>query len=53
MIVLSRRPGEQIMVGEHAEVVVTLLSVSRGVVRVGVEAPGDVRIRRVSRQRKE
>lgn len=44
MLVLSRRHGEQILVGEN--VVIKVLAVSNGRVRVGIEAPRDVQVRR-------
>lgn len=44
MLVLSRRSGEQIVIGDN--VVVTVLSSSRGRVRVGIEAPRSVDVRR-------
>lgn len=46
MIVLGRRAGEQLVIGEGDDaIVVKVVSVDRGTVRVGVEAPG----RRVDR----
>jgi carbon storage regulator len=44
MLVLSRRNGEEILVGDN--VVVKVLSVGNGRVRVGIEAPRDVLVRR-------
>lgn len=44
MLVLSRRDGEQILVGE--DVVIKVLSIAGGRVRVGIEAPRHVSIRR-------
>ena len=44
MLVLSRRIGESIMVGD--EVVVTVLEVRGDVVRVGVQAPREVKVHR-------
>jgi carbon storage regulator len=43
MLVLSRKPNESIVAGG---VVVTVLAVHRGRVKLGVEAPDDVAIRR-------
>lgn len=50
MLVLSRNPGEVIRIGDS--IVVTLLAVGRGGVRIGIEAPRNVPIRRgeLSRQ---
>jgi carbon storage regulator len=44
MLVLTRKPGEQIIIGEV--VVVTVLEVGRGRIRLGIEAPARVNIRR-------
>jgi carbon storage regulator len=42
MLVLSRKPGQSIVVGK--DVRVTILSQRGCTVRVGIEAPGDVTI---------
>lgn len=39
MLVLSRKPGERILVGD--EIVVTVVRVGGGAVRLGIEAPKD------------
>ena len=39
MMVLSRRVGETIIMGDNAEIQVTVLSVQGNQVRIGVEAP--------------
>jgi carbon storage regulator len=44
MLVLTRKPGQRLMIGDN--VVVTILSVRNGQVRVGIEAPRSVSIRR-------
>lgn len=44
MLVLSRKRGEKIYVGEN--VCVTVVEIDRGVVRLGIEAPRDVPIYR-------
>ena len=44
MLVLSRRDGEEIVVGEN--VVIKVLASSGGRVRIGIEAPRNVSIRR-------
>ena len=44
MLVLSRRKGEQIQIGNG--VTVTLISVSKSRVSIGIKAPRDVRIMR-------
>lgn len=44
MLVLSRRPGESITIGN--DVVVTIISVAGGQVRLGISAPRNVQILR-------
>lgn len=42
MLVLSRKPLEQIQIGES--IVVTVVRVEGGAVRLGIEAPSEVRV---------
>jgi carbon storage regulator len=42
MLVLSRRVGEQLLIGES--IVVTVVRISPHEVRIGIEAPADVEI---------
>jgi carbon storage regulator len=42
MLVLSRKVGEKIYIGEN--IVVTVAEIDRGRVRLGIEAPRDVPI---------
>lgn len=44
MLVLTRRPGESIMIGD--DIVVTVLDVRGEVVRVGIKAPRTVQVHR-------
>jgi len=44
MLVLSRKPGESVTVGD--EVRITVLSVSGKQVRIGIEAPSDIAVHR-------
>lgn len=44
MLILTRRTGETIMVGD--EVTVTVLGIKGGQVRIGINAPGDVAVHR-------
>jgi carbon storage regulator len=44
MLVLSRKVGEKILIGDH--VTVTVVRVNQGTVRIGVEAPDGVVILR-------
>jgi carbon storage regulator len=42
MLVLSRKVGERILIGDH--IAVTVVRVAPGLVRLGVEAPEDMPI---------
>ena len=44
MLVLTRKVGEKIWIGE--DICLTVVQVDRGKVRLGIEAPKDVNIRR-------
>jgi carbon storage regulator len=44
MLVLTRRPNESILIGD--DITVTILGVTPGGVRVGIDAPRDKRINR-------
>jgi carbon storage regulator len=44
MLVLSRKAGETILIGDQIEV--TILRLSSGAVRIGVNAPGECRVMR-------
>jgi carbon storage regulator len=44
VLVLGRKPGESIRVGE--EVVITIVSIAPGQVRIGIEAPSRVTVHR-------
>jgi carbon storage regulator len=44
MLVLSRKPGEKVVIG--GGITVTVVSVSGNKVRIGIDAPGQVRILR-------
>lgn len=44
MLVLTRRAGERLLIGDN--VTVTVVSVDRGKVRLGIEAPPDVLVLR-------
>lgn len=49
MLVLTRKPGEQLVIG--GEVCVTVLEVRSGHIRLGFEAPPQVSIRRAELRR--
>lgn len=42
MLVLSRKLNEKIVIG--GDIVVTVVRIDRNQVRIGIEAPGDVRV---------
>lgn len=44
MLILSRKPEERILIGD--DIVVTVVKIGANTVRIGVEAPKDVRILR-------
>ncbi|NKX51225.1 carbon storage regulator [Arthrobacter deserti] len=44
MLVLTRKPGERILIGE--DIVITVLDARRDGVRLGIEAPKGVKIQR-------
>lgn len=44
MLVLSRKVGERILIGD--QIAVTVIRVAQGIVRLGVEAPKDLPILR-------
>ncbi len=39
MLILSRQPGEKILIGDRVEV--TVVRIAPGVVRLGIDAPAD------------
>lgn len=44
MLVLTRKPGEEILIGE--DVKVTIVRIGPNTVRIGIEAPREMRILR-------
>ena len=44
MLVLTRKPGQSVVIGESVRV--TVIEISPGVVRLGFEAPAEVAIHR-------
>ena len=41
MLVLSRKLGEKIVIGDN--IVVTVVKIDRNQIRIGIEAPSDIR----------
>ena len=42
MLVLSRRPGESVVIGD--DITITVVDIDRGKIRLGIEAPRNVPI---------
>ncbi len=49
MLVLSRKPGERIMIGD--DIAITIVRIGPNAVRIGIEAPRDMNIVREELQR--
>lgn len=45
MLVLSRKEAQEIMIGEH--IAVSIIKIRNGKIKIGIDAPKDVNIRRV------
>jgi carbon storage regulator len=50
MLVLTRKVGEQIQIGDN--IIVTIVRKKNGLIRLGIEAPKNLEISRVSRVKK-
>ena len=46
MLVLSRKPNEQIVIGESGDIVVTLVEIRGDKVRLGFDAPREIPVHR-------
>ena len=46
MLVLTRKIGERIIVGDNPKVVVSVLGVKGGQIKLGIEAPAQVAVHR-------
>lgn len=44
MLVVSRKPGERILIGD--KIVITVVKLAGGAVRLGVDAPGELPVMR-------
>lgn len=44
MLVLTRRPGESIVIGQN--VIITVIEIKGGQVRIGIDAPREVQVHR-------
>lgn len=45
MLVLSRRENEQLSIGD--EITITIVRIGRGAVRIGIDAPSEMKVLRV------
>ncbi|MCK4608855.1 MAG: carbon storage regulator CsrA [Gammaproteobacteria bacterium] len=46
MLILTRRAGETVMIGNNAEITVTVLGIRGNQVRLGVHAPAEIPVHR-------
>lgn len=46
MLILTRRVGENIFIGENAEIVVTVLGIKGNQIKIGIEAKRDIPVNR-------
>jgi carbon storage regulator len=51
MLVLTRREGEQIVIGGNVKI--TVVQIKGGTVRIGIEAPREILISRVEPEKRE
>lgn len=46
MLIVSRKVNEEVVIGKEGNIVVKVISISRNVIRIGIEAPEDIPILR-------
>lgn len=46
LLILTRRQGESIIIGEEGEIKITILGINRNQVKVGVDAPKQISVDR-------
>lgn len=46
MLIVSRKVNEEVIIGKEGNIVVKVISISRNVIRIGIEAPEDIPILR-------
>jgi carbon storage regulator len=46
MLILTRRVGEKLIIGDDSEVTVAVLGIAGNQVRIGIDAPKDVAVHR-------
>jgi carbon storage regulator len=52
MLVLSRKVGQSIQIGDNVKILITDLDSSKGLVKIGIEAPENITIHREEVYRK-
>jgi carbon storage regulator CsrA len=48
MLVLTRKVGEKIAIGQQREILITIVGISGSRIRVGIEADASITVRRVT-----
>lgn len=46
MLIVSRKVNEEVVIGKEGNIVVKVISISRNVIRLGIEAPEEIPILR-------
>jgi len=46
MLIVSRKVNEEVVIGKEGNIVVKVISISRNVIRIGIDAPEDIPILR-------
>jgi carbon storage regulator CsrA len=52
MLILRRRCGQSITIGDNAEIIIKVLQNEAGVVSIGVDAPPSVKVHRIEKYEK-
>lgn len=46
MLILTRKIGETLVIGDNAEIAVTILDINRKQIKIGIKAPREVSVHR-------
>ncbi|MGH8156618.1 MAG: carbon storage regulator CsrA [Rhodanobacter sp.] len=46
MLILTRKPGETLRIGDHGDLAITIMGVKGNQVRIGIQAPKEVPVHR-------
>lgn len=49
MLVLTRKAGERIAIGPNAEILLTIVGISGGRIRIGIEADASIPVQRIQK----